>query len=526
MITIEKYITINPGVGETGPYTYTWSVSGVDSGCVTFSPSTSGVITNSSTQAINTTIQFQNTTCLDEATVTLTLTYYNSYGTQCTKAFAITTDNPCTSFTIGDVSVTQPTDTRFIFAATPSGGTGPYKYTWAYNDSLFVPVGSVTSNVLELQYTKQDVPPPNIAKVWLTVQTEDGCTLTKEIEYAICTMDFEAFRATLQCNGKGDGTSATTVCINPIACPGGLVDWSTFTYNVNGANPSGIAMTQVFTPILCSALGGKQFRITADETVTPGTDVNYITYSVQSTNGVTSTEGIIYLTVPNCTNQDRAFSTITITALAPIQIPCSYGVASTYPIGPLNSYVTTSDPDVEVDWSTFQFVEISTGNLDGTSTTTSLGATATFNTSTLKIEYVVPATTGTDAMMWTVCDTNGNCANSQIYAIVLDCILTPTAVADAECAACGETAEHDVLANDTLLGTLTDLSITVAPSNGSAVFNGNFAAPRVLYTPNTYYSGSDTYTYRITNDSGETDTAVVTVTVLCAGKDSEIATCE
>jgi hypothetical protein len=231
--------------------------------------------------------------------------------------------------------------------------------------------------------------------------------------------------------------------------------------------------------------------------------------------------GALNLVVPDC---PVAITPISINAQAPFQVTCDYGVNDIFYIGPVSTFVTNAGPNA-IDWTSFKFIDQTDGSLTGV-LTTPLGAEVTFNQSTLNIEYEVPATSGTDSFTWTVCDTQGNCAQSATYAIVLDCSPVPTATNDAECSACGETSEHDVLANDDVNGVLINLSIVAAPSNGSAVFNGSFSSPRVLYTPNANYSGTDTYEYSITNDQGNTDTATVTVTVQCAGQDSSISVCQ
>ncbi len=76
----------------------------------------------------------------------------------------------------------------------------------------------------------------------------------------------------------------------------------------------------------------------------------------------------------------------------------------------------------------------------------------------------------------------------------------------------------DVLANDTDAdGDPLTLSIAEAPNNGTVSVNDNNTDTDpsddfVTYTPNTGFSGTDQFVYRI-NDSSETDVATVTVTV-------------
>lgn len=509
MITVTKQITLNPGVGETGPYVYTWGATTPASGCVSFSPNTTGIIVDPSSQTILTTITFANTTCLEGSVITLTISYN---GGECSKQFTITVEDPCEDFEIG--GITAQTIDGYTFSISPTGGTGPYEYRWTFDDTYFTQIGSA-SNVLRLGYIGSDNPPQQ-STVWVGVKDDNGCAQLTSVNFAICTLTLDNEIATAVCNP--DGTSSVTICIEALGCGRSLIDWNTFQYT---STTAGLTVTQVASTIQCTADGGRRFRIDAASTVPAGTYT--IPFTVETSNGIISNTANIYVTVPGCGISGT--STIVISPIAPIQIPCTYSPSDIYYIGPLTSYVTVTG-DATIDWDTFHFINMGTGADDGDSTISTLSANVDFNINTLNIEYEIPAGTGTDSFKWTVCDTNGNCAQSQIYAIVLDCVLTPTADDDSECAVCGETAEHDVLANDTINGILFYLDVTTAPTYGTAVFNGSYVSPYILYTPNSTFSGTDTYTYTLTNDSGETDTAEVTVNVLCAGIDANISVCE
>ena len=58
------------------------------------------------------------------------------------------------------------------------------------------------------------------------------------------------------------------------------------------------------------------------------------------------------------------------------------------------------------------------------------------------------------------------------------------------------------------------ISIDGPPSNGTAtVENG-----KIVYTPNSGFTGTDTFTYIVSDGKGETATATVTVTVTLTGQ--------
>lgn len=512
MITVTKQITLNPGVGETGPYTYTWGATTPAAGCLSFSPNTTGIIVDPSSQSIITDLNFFNQTCLEDSTVTLTISYN---GGTCTKVFPITIANPCDDFEIG--SITTQTNNGYLFSISPTGGTGPFSYNWDFDESLFTAQTGTTSNVFRLLYTGEGNPPSS-STVWVTVVDANGCSASTTADFSICALSFDNVNRTAVCNP--DGTSSTTICVDPEGCASSLVDWGTLWW---GFPVTGLSASLITggPNLACTAAGGKKYRIDVASTVPAGDYV--LEYGAATTNGIYSNVANIFLTVPGCSINQT--STVVIEPIAPITISCDY-VDPIYYIGPLTSY-TQVVGDATIDWTTFHFIDMTDGSdLGAGPLTTTLSGTVEFNINTLNIEYTIPAATGTDSFRWTVCDTNGNCAQSQVYAIILDCVLAPVADDDSECAACGEAIEHDVLDNDTINGVLFYLDVTTAPTNGSAVFNGSYSSPRIIYTPNATYSGTDTYVYTLTNDSGLTDTAEVTVNVVCAGVDANISVCE
>ncbi len=85
--------------------------------------------------------------------------------------------------------------------------------------------------------------------------------------------------------------------------------------------------------------------------------------------------------------------------------------------------------------------------------------------------------------------------------------IPPVANDDTATRAIGQTVEIDVLANDTdAMGRALTVTIVDQPAGGTATVAGN----RVTYAGNGY-NGPDTFTYRIDNGEGGTDTATVNV---------------
>jgi hypothetical protein len=76
----------------------------------------------------------------------------------------------------------------------------------------------------------------------------------------------------------------------------------------------------------------------------------------------------------------------------------------------------------------------------------------------------------------------------------------------------GQPVTIDVLSNDTdeTGSPLTLEFISDTPSNGSATIQGS----EVVYTPNTGFTGSDSFSYRVSNFNDDTDTGLVQVSVI------------
>ncbi|EAQ11253.1 Hint domain-containing protein [Maritimibacter alkaliphilus HTCC2654] len=122
--------------------------------------------------------------------------------------------------------------------------------------------------------------------------------------------------------------------------------------------------------------------------------------------------------------------------------------------------------------------------------------------------------TGTDTFEYTISDGNGLTDTATITVVVQDDgnnQNTTEAVDDAFATDLNTAVAGNVLANDTdPEGDPQTVTSNTNPSNGSVVVNANGA---FIYTPDTGFTGTDTFTYTIADDQGATDTATVTVSV-------------
>ncbi len=147
--------------------------------------------------------------------------------------------------------------------------------------------------------------------------------------------------------------------------------------------------------------------------------------------------------------------------------------------------------------------------------------------SNLSIDYTSAiGFTGAATFDYTVTDANGSSATATVTVTVTNQV--PVALDDTSATGLVTPVIVDVLANDTLGdGPSAAIAITVQPPNGTVIVaNSPNPVPAnivVTYTPDIAHTGPDTFTYELTDDNGDTDTALVTVTtsaVLAAVDDS------
>ncbi|MFC7229663.1 Ig-like domain-containing protein [Salinirubellus salinus] len=143
------------------------------------------------------------------------------------------------------------------------------------------------------------------------------------------------------------------------------------------------------------------------------------------------------------------------------------------------------------------------------------------NTSTGIVTYTHDgSTTTTDSFTYTVDDDDGATSNEATVSIdVTSSNTAPTANDDSASVPQGESAEVDVLANDSDSdGTLGPSSVTIvtAPSNGSASVNTSTGI--VTYTHDGSTTTTDSFTYTVDDDDGATSNeATVSIDVTASG---------
>ena len=180
----------------------------------------------------------------------------------------------------------------------------------------------------------------------------------------------------------------------------------------------------------------------------------------------------------------------------------------------VNIDVLNNDTDPETDPLT---LSVTANGSNGNAVVNNNGTPAVLTDDT--IDYTPNAAfIGTDTFTYQVDDSNGGTDTATVTVTVSAGNAAPTAIDDTA-SSTGNLVNINVLVNDSDPETdpLT-MSVTANGTNGNAVVNNN-GTPAVLtddtidYTPNTGFSGTDTFTYQIDDGNGGTDTAVVTVSI-------------
>lgn len=156
-------------------------------------------------------------------------------------------------------------------------------------------------------------------------------------------------------------------------------------------------------------------------------------------------------------------------------------------------------------------------NLDPTTTVATDGSngTTSVNATTGAVTYT-PAFgwTGTDTFTYTVRDTGTLVSNSATVTVTVSAAPPPVANADAATTRINTPVLIDVTANDMDTDGMVDVTtvaIASGPGNGTTSIDGTTGV--VTYTPDVSFTGTDTFTYNVQDNDGQTSAAPATVTI-------------
>ena len=182
-----------------------------------------------------------------------------------------------------------------------------------------------------------------------------------------------------------------------------------------------------------------------------------------------------------------------------------------------NTPPTAHDDSVTTKYETKVTIDVlsNDSDADGDALTLKSVAVPSHGTATIhngKIDYTPKSGfSGTDTFTYTMKDENGATANAKVTVTVEEKQnRAPKANNDSATTNYETSVTINVLSNDSDADgdTLTIESVT-NPSNGSATIKNG----KIKYTPNSNFSGKDSFQYSINDGEGSTSTATVTVTV-------------
>ena len=297
--------------------------------------------------------------------------------------------------------------------------------------------------------------------------------------------------------------------------PTPLCDTATVQVTVNSVNDPPVAVddadtTPEDTPITMTVLGNDTDPDGDPIDVVLATDPAHGTTVVNGDNTITYTPDLNWTGTDTytyeITDNNGGFATATVTiTVTPVNDPpvANDDLAVTDEDTPVTVPVLADDSDVDGPLDPAS-VTVTSAPTDGT---TSVNADGT-------ITYTPnPGFWGTDSFDYQVCDTDPTplCDTATVSVTVNSVNDPPVAVDDADTTPEDTPITMTVLGNDTDPdGDPIDVVLATDPAHGTTVVNGDNT---ITYTPDLNWTGTDTYTYEITDNNGGFDTATVTITV-------------
>ncbi|TFC27583.1 tandem-95 repeat protein [Cryobacterium sp. TMT2-18-3] len=359
-----------------------------------------------------------------------------------------------------------------------------------------------------------------------------------------------SYRSCLR-TGKAGGNSIVVTVTALVKAPGtGLVnaniyDYSGSSYHYNsdlGTYTKSVTATNPVVPSSPVAVDDGPFAVTSgvartvdvpanDTDVDGDLDLTSVVVTTPSAHGPTSvnaTTGVVTYTPSGsyvgsdsfeyriCDGRsvcDTATVTFNVTAVPVVPVVPSSPVAvddSSPAVSGVTLVFDVADNDSDDD-----------GNLDVTTVSVTVapshGAVSVDPVSG-EIRYTADSLyTGTDTFTYEICDTTDRCDTAIVTVRVTapPATSTPPVAADNDVTTTtGKPVVVDVLGNDTDRdGDLdpTSVSIVAGPSHGTVDVDPD--AGEVTYSPDSSYTGTDSFTYKVCDVDGNCDTATVTVKV-------------
>ncbi|WP_407659994.1 Ig-like domain-containing protein [Hyalangium gracile] len=540
--------TTAPDTGETLTVA---SVTQPASGTVTL---TGGVVRYTPPAGFNGTVTFTYTVSdgnsgTDTATVAVTVTPVNDPPTANNDSFAVAEDSgatplnvlandstaPDTGETLTITSVTQPANGTVTFAAsnvtfTPApnfNGTTTFQYTVSDGNG-----GTATATVTVTVDPVND--PPTAVNDALTVAEDSGATVVTVLSNDSSTPDTGETLTVTAVTQPANGTVTLTAGVVRFTPAPNFNGTTTFQYTVSDGNggTATATVTVTVTPTndppdalddaftVAEDSGATTLDVLANDSINGDVgETLTVTAVTQPANGtVTLTAGVVRYTPPSNFSGTTTFTytisdgnsgtdtaTVTVTVTPANDPPDAVDDTATVAedSGPTALDVLTNDTTAPDTGETLAI----------TSTTQPLNGSTTFTSTQVRF---TPAANffGTTTFQYTVSDGNGGSDTATVTVTVTPVNDAPSANDDTFTVAEDSGATSlNVLANDSFAPdaaeTLTISAIVTQPTGGTVTNTPT----SVSFTPDANFTGTTTFSYRISDGNGGTDTATVTVTV-------------
>lgn len=478
---------------------YTWSVSSPSS-CVSFAQAAGTV----STDTFAVTLFYEDEDCITDAVVNIDV--ISNSGCTNLEDETISNVNFCENLQIS--SLTQNGGNFSFTGVLTSPDCTTNQFEWTYDTAIFNLVSITDSEltstlVIEPKGTLTTL--PSSSTVTLTATNCNGCTETQSLNYAVCTPILEPLGTVDLTCGANFYTSAfrsftvTNSCSSPINYAGTQWTLPDSTWSIIYPNAASGDYTNWYVQVPVSTTPAA-YVIQARLVTTDGRFSNPISFTAR----VNSCDEARTILLPPKT----------------ITLDCARIVGDVVSINIEQDVVTSfSDASTSVDWSTWSLIDPPTPASGTIVLATDINGDHIIN-------YTVASTTAPDAFGWTVCDTNGLCANATIYT-VSNCDNNAPVVSAAPLAvACNSSVSYNLLTGATISGSQIDASTTTVvttPTKGTVTLNGGTAT----YIPTPGQDGADSFTFNVKNISGTvSNTATITVNIVCAGEDATVTVCD
>ncbi|GLQ94010.1 hypothetical protein GCM10007901_29610 [Dyella acidisoli] len=495
-------ITYSPTVGYTGSDSFTYTASNA-AGTSTLATVTITV----NPPAVPTVAAASATTLYNTAT--------NINLASAISGLDITGVNIAANPSHGTVSVSGET-VMYTPSATFYGGTDSFTYT-ATN-----PGG--TSTPATVTVTVGTVAAPTAAAVSTAISYNTAASIN--LASAISGLDITAVNIA---NVPTHGTvsvSGETVTYTPSATFYGGTDSFTYTATNPGgtSSPATVTVTvgQVAVPTVAAKSATTQYNTATSINLAnaiSGTDVTGVAVASNPSHGTVSVSGETITYTPSATFYGGSDS-FTYTATNPGGTSSPATVTVT--VGEV-AVPTVTAKSATTPYNTATSINLASA-IAGTDVTgvavASNPSHGTVSVSGETITYTPSATFygGTDTFTYTAANPGGNSSPATVTVTVTP-LSTPVAAALSVATTTATPVLIEAAAEASSPQPLTGLNIATQPTHGIATASGE----QIIYTPASGFTGTDTFTYQLSNHFGASAPAVITVTVTAAGSASGLS---